>query len=290
VLRVVDPDGRPIADARVDIRDFNRWPNSPTGRTDAQGRYEVAGLTPGQSTVVDIVADKRSLGATLETPEFEPDRESPKTLQVRLQPLVTLSGRVLDDDGNPLSGGAVTLYRNVQYPGQSGRSFGLPVETGKAVNADGSYSFDRLIPGATYNSQVESSGHATASSNHVKIKPGHHVTLDAFRLPITDQDLSGIVVDAQGKPLGGVTVSYERTDRPRSLYAAHASVWFHDTDASGRFHLSGLPRGPVKLMAYRRSGRGGDLIRDIKHIDVRPGQTDVRIELPDPNDRLRGID
>ena len=255
VLRVVDPDGQPVANARVDVRDINRWPKTPPGNTDAQGRYEVTSLQPQQVTVIDVTAPDRRLGAMVEVLDAESGGGGAASLEVRLQPLVTLSGRVLDDDGKPLAVQVLHLYRNVSYPGQSGRSFGSPIATQNQIDKDGSYTFDQLIPGATYYTHVEVSGHATSTSKHVTIKPGQPVRLDDFRLPVTDQDLKGVVVDPRGKPLDKVMVSYERTDRTHSLYAPTGNVWFHETDGSGRFHLTGLPRGPVKLMAYRDSAR-----------------------------------
>ena len=43
-------------------------------------------------------------------------------------------------------------------------------------------------------------------------------------------------------------------------------------------------------MVYRRPEGAERSIQNIKYVDVPPGQAEVRIELPDPNDRLRGID
>ena len=90
VLHVVDPSGRPVPNARVDIREMGRWPNSEPGRTDSQGHHDVVGLAAGQVTVLDISSDNPPLGATI---EVEADRNGgSKTVNVRLEPLVTLSG------------------------------------------------------------------------------------------------------------------------------------------------------------------------------------------------------
>jgi hypothetical protein len=43
-------------------------------------------------------------------------------------------------------------------------------------------------------------------------------------------------------------------------------------------------------MVYRRPQEADRQIRGIKYADVRAGDTNVRIELPDANDRLRGVD
>jgi beta-lactamase regulating signal transducer with metallopeptidase domain len=289
VLHVVDPSGRPVANARVEIRDLNRFQRNEVGRTDAQGRYEAVGLAPGQVTIVDISADDPPLGATVEV-EAVQGGDSPKPAEVRLHPLVVLSGRILDEDGRPITGPVIQLYRDVIYLTQNSRSYGPVVETTRKVTADGTYGFNRLIPGAMYEVRAEADGHAAATSIRVTIKPGQPVRLMDFRLPAANQQISGIVVDPRGKPLAGMTVSYEPTDRTRALEAPSGATWFHDTEPSGRFHLTGLPRGPIRLTVFRSPEGAHRSIHNMKYVDVQPGQVEVRIELPDANDRLRGID
>jgi RNA polymerase sigma factor (sigma-70 family) len=288
VLRAVDATGKPFPDARIDVRDPNRRFDSPPGRSDAEGRYTVVGLPSNHETVIDVIDEKRSLGATIEIPSAAAGAKRSE-LDVRLQPLVSLSGRVLDEDGRPLRKAAVSLFRNVMYPGEAGRSFGLSIATVSDVAEDGTYTFKGLIVGATYNTQVEATGYPQGSSEHALAKPGQPVQLKDFRLPFVDQEVSGIVVDPRGKPLGGITVSYSH-DENRSLYAPRGGVWFQDTDEAGRFHLTGLPRRPIKLMVYRNPTKPFRQIEGIKYAEARPGQTDVRIEMPDANDRLRGTD
>jgi RNA polymerase sigma factor (sigma-70 family) len=290
VLRVVGAAGQPLAGARIDIRDPNRPFDSAPGHTDTEGRYPVAGISSDLSTVVDVIDAKESLGATIEIPDTDSGGANGSELEVRLEPLVSLAGRVLDDDGKPLGDAVVSLFRDVNYPGQSGRSFGVSIERQNEINKDGTYSFHRLIPGATYNTQVEVSGHPNATSSHVTVKAGESARLQDFRLPAVDQEVKGVVVDARGKPLAGVMVSFQRIGQTTALYAPAGGVWFQDTDQAGRFHLTALPRGAIKLMVYRRPQEADRQIRGIKYAEVRAGDTELRIELPDANDRLRGVE
>jgi protocatechuate 3,4-dioxygenase beta subunit len=291
VLRVVDPDGRPLAGARVDVRDPNRLFNATPGRSDETGHYTIGGLAPDQSTVVDVIDAKESLGATVEIPDAEAVGAKRGELEVGLQPLLSLSGRVLAEDGKPLSGGRVQIFRNVRYPGQSGRSFGVSIEIQNEIKGDGTYTFDRLIAGATYNTQVEVNGYPNATSNHVTLKAGGQARFNDFHLPAVDQEVNGVVVDARGRPLAGITVSYQqRTNATNPLYAPRGGTWFQDTNEAGRFHLTALPRGPIRLMVYRNPHVAHSQIKDIKYADVTPGTAEVRIEMPDANDRLRGIE
>jgi uncharacterized GH25 family protein len=290
VLRVVDAAGKPLAGARIDVRDPNRRFNSPPGRSDSEGRYKVFGLAPANDTVVDVIHEQQSLGATINIPGAPADA-NPRVLDVALQPLMSMSGRVLDDAGMPLRRAVVSLFRDVNYPGQSGRSFGVSIATPRDVDDDGTYTFNGLISGATYNAEVEVTGYPNANSEHVRVNPGQPARFKDFLLPAVNQEVSGIVVDPRGKPLAGITVSYEHDDLNPSFYAPRGGVWFQDTDTAGRFHLTSLPRGPIKLMIFRNpGGAGGQQIEGIKYADALPGQTDIRIEMPDANDRRRGID
>ena len=58
-LRLLDPEGRPVPGARVEVRDFNRLSDKP-GRSDAAGRFAVIGLEEGKEMVVDIADEGAS--------------------------------------------------------------------------------------------------------------------------------------------------------------------------------------------------------------------------------------
>ncbi|WP_237170746.1 carboxypeptidase-like regulatory domain-containing protein [Paludisphaera borealis] len=290
VIRVVSPDGRPVRNAEVSLLD-SAYTSGGTdkGRTDAEGRYRTRGLQSGQSATVDVVGPDGLQGGTAEITRIDAPGKKTGEIEVRLSPLGSLSGRVLGDDGVPLPEARMTLFRNVRYAEQSDPSFGKAVDVGCQVAGDGSYSFKRLIPGGVFSIRVEVDGHATATSADVKVKPGEDARFEDFRLPFSDQEITGVVVDPRGKPLAGVTATYERDHRGPVLYAPNGAVWFQNTDASGRFHLTGLPRGAKRIMAYRNEGTERN-IRNLKRADVAEGQKDIRIELPDVNERLRGIE
>ena len=59
------------------------------------------------------------------------------------------------------------------------------------VTNDGSFTFDRLIAGASYSVQVTTTGHASVLTEHVRVKLGESVHLPDIRLPITEKELRG---------------------------------------------------------------------------------------------------
>ena len=149
------------------------------------------------------------------------------------------------------------------------------------------------IPGATYNVMAEASGHAGIEGEPFKVEPGRPVRLADFRLPASDREVRGIVVDPQGKPLSGIYVGYQPNGvaRPPLLRSPYRLFWSQNTDATGRFHLTGLPRGPIWLRADAVNLDPPRLdVRTSTSIEVPPGQAEVRFELLAPYGRLRGIE
>ena len=70
-------------------------------------------------------------------------------------------------------------------------------------------------------------------------------------MPWADQSLSGVVVDPRGQGIGGVQVGYERRPTARQNQSATGLPLVRQTDAQGRFRVTGLPRGAITL-ALRR--------------------------------------
>jgi RNA polymerase sigma factor (sigma-70 family) len=280
-VRAVDPDGRPIEGAEV--RRYGLVPqDAPPNRTDAEGRAEVAGLLPEATYTVDIVHPARKLGRRL---EVGPDEvaAADRPIEVALEKLGSVEGRVLDEGGEPLGGPVLWLRSNVKAPEQ----LGVPLESANKVGDDGSFRFDGLVPGGSYYVDVAVEGHAGAYSEEVVVEPGAVKRLTPFRLPAADRELKGVVVDPRGKPVAGATVGLDQSGRTQLNPSGR---WFMDTDAEGRFHLTNLPRGPLKLMAYRSPAEAGKAIANLVRVEVPAGQAEVRVELPDARRRLQGIE
>ena len=84
------------------------------------------------------------------------------------------------------------------------------------------------------------------------------------------------MVDRQGKPVEGVTVSVRLAgggNIPRPLKGP--PPWTQ-TDAQGRFELRQLPDESIELMTYR-AGPGGTRILYPSIVRPKPNQQDVRI-------------
>jgi hypothetical protein len=207
-----------------------------------------------------------------------------RTMEVMLERCGSLSGRVLDDDGAPMTYAVVRLYADIEYPASA--SSGLPISV--EVQGDGTFCFDRLIAGVGYHLNILGDGHAVQHHLSVRARPGESQSLPEIRLPWADQFVSGIVIDARGHGISGATVGYERERRRDDISPPSGCHWFQQTDAYGRFRLSGLPRGTIKLLAHRPTE--GRSVRQMIRVQARAGAMDVRIVVPDVDERLRGIE
>ena len=285
LITVRDPAGHPVAGAEV-VQFASQGQFEPSGRTDAAGRCELNGIDRESGFTLDVTHHTKPLGRRVVVKaEALGKAKNDELMEVTLEPCGTLVGRALGDDGKPMDFATVRLYADVEFP-ESGHSRSLITAD---VRDDGTFRFDRMIAGVSYHINILGDGHATWIGKRRKAVPGDIQNVGEIRLPWADQQMRGLVVDARGQMIVGATVGYER-DPPRDeIHPPSGRHWFNQTNDYGAFRLSGLPRGTIKLIAYRRA-EGDRLLRQKIRVEARAGATDVRIVLPDVDDRLRGIE
>jgi len=277
--QVVDPDGKPVARARIKpVVIFSH--QLPDVVSDPEGRFTLSGQEPvdGLEFEIEVRHPERGLGARVTVPIPE-NPKTPATMKITLQPTASVSGRVLDEEDEPIAGATVHLYSPSRGTGPSG--FASPVGNPITVEADGSFTLDGLLPDAPYYFYASAEGYGKSQGRRFEAKSGQEHREPDHVLPITDQSLAGTVVDPDGTPLAGIAVSVDLKNRS----ITPAGKWFQDTDAVGRFRLTGLPRGNLQLMAYRRPQGPDQVIRGQVYVRAEAGQQDVTITLPDAEQR-----
>jgi hypothetical protein len=206
------------------------------GRTDEEGRFELADVVPGRYEL------RASGGGFQEGQrggiEVVAGRD-PEEVRLVLEKGAVLRGMVLDDAGEPVAGAAVNRVVQRRSPFDFGS-----LERGARTDADGRYRLDGLPTGAASIS-VEHSRHPRQVRDFV-IQPGDNL-LD-FRLE-SGHEIAGRVVDETGLPVGGATVSARA---PSAGFAVTVGGRNDPvTDEGGEFTLEGLADGSYRVTARK---------------------------------------
>jgi RNA polymerase sigma factor (sigma-70 family) len=143
--RLVGPDGRPIVGTMA-YGLCARWGNVQT--LDRASTFEVRGLEPGHPRLLIFThKDRKIVGSVVLKDE---DMKSTTPLEVKLVPAGAVTGRVVDEDGQPLAGARlhVMMYernRRTNLP-QSPRSF-WPCDEPFTADAQGRFRVEGFVPG-----------------------------------------------------------------------------------------------------------------------------------------------
>jgi protocatechuate 3,4-dioxygenase beta subunit len=208
-----------------------------TAVTDADGRYDFRDLPPGRYS---INASKPafvnwSYGQTLPNGSGKPivlsDNQTADNVDIRLFRGGVITGRVIDEFGDPVPNAAVTPLRRVYQQGQNRLS---PAGDRAQANDIGEYRIFGLAPGQYYLSSTvqaltlampignsvevsgQSSGYAATfypgtadAASAQKVTVGVAQTLSGVDIALTPTRLAtitGIAIDSEGRPMtaGGV--------------------------------------------------------------------------------------
>ncbi len=236
---VLMADGSPAHDARVSVLPRDGYPDDEHGNrprrkatADKDGRFTVENVWARAWNVSVAPRAGESPGFEAATVENVSPTDGP--LAIHVQPGESISGRVLDASGAPMSGAAlaVKLVKTRRWRSDETRS-----------DADGQFTFGGLtpgehsirvrpVPGATQFREQTIHGVAAGSS-------GVEIAVE------TGATLRGRVVDGDGRPVAGRDVLAFRAARSRFSQPSASGV---TTDAHGRFELGGLPSETHRLV------------------------------------------
>lgn len=225
--------------------------SSGQGTVDADGRYSLSGLTPGEWDVVATASSGRTARGTL---QLAAGVRNP-VLDIEFPQGFTLTGRVLLD-GAPWSGVQI-LADQVDDDGSG---------SGMAMTAyDGRFTIPNLPPGR-YSLVVTSFG-GLGYNQAVEITGDRDVTVD-----VATGRLSGRVVSAAGgDPVPGALVSLEGVDPDLGSTFLGPSV---RTDEAGVFEIPRLAPGTYKVSIVREGFAPAEAA-----LVVRPGGAET-LEVP----------
>jgi len=257
---VIDPQGRPVAGAWVrlvpgSIRDDIIWDHI----TDAQGDFELIYRDRQIERYIVARHPKTNRAGSIEfsssfgTKSKFRDQGS----QIKLEPGFTIKGKVTDP------GGAGIAWAKVKAKISTGRG-DIPVADAY-TDAKGQYEIKALPTAFTlYYIEAGKEGYGPLLWTRAldqAVKPGS-VKVQNIVLKPTDQSVSGVVVDAGGKPLAEAAIRTNGDGQPE-LYTT--------TDAQGKFTIEKVCKGKLRVSASKRNkllfGR----------TDTEGGQKNIRI-------------
>jgi len=244
--KVVDPDGKGIVGARMTaMLNMSNWGSPFTQdpiRTDADGNFRIGGLVGDRRYTVEASADgygSRRVsvqgGDSLDLEPFTLARAN-----------LTISGQVVDMEGNPVSGARLDGYGE-----------GQPSRVSTQTDAEGKF----VLPGvceAPLNIQAEASRGGRRLTASVVTDGGAsdvRIVLREGNSPVQrvggkgydqivasgEKVVAGVVVDESGKPVAGVPVGVcchkkDRDGRMSWMFSSFSN-WKATTDNQGRFAI-----------------------------------------------------
>jgi hypothetical protein len=235
--RVIDPDGKPVAGARVRLKTQGKKVLAET-RTDGMGVFRLGPTEPLYRNQFELAVDADGIGRVLiprdavrSYPGLDDDVGNIQVDRGRI-----FTGQVLDMDGKPLPNAAIepAVYRHIM--GHTVEDIGPDVTL--STDAAGRFRTPPLPVGElalTVRAPDRQLGYITRP-----IRPGGEEDLGPIRLEV-DVPVTGIVRDEEGRPIDGVTI-------------VAGSGRVATTDAEGKFTLRGFGPNPSFQMNVRKDG------------------------------------
>jgi protocatechuate 3,4-dioxygenase beta subunit len=264
--RVVDAHtGRPIAAVRLVAK--GQGGATFLARSGRDGRYAIPGLPP------------RSYWLEVDDPRFvrwsrEVDVAGGQsgTQDVPLVQGAALVGRVADEEGRPVEGATVQVFRGDESRPRNFfrrmRARGEHVRTAR----DGTFEATRLEPGTGQRLDVRHPDYEDRSLGGIDLAPG--ATTSGVQVVLrTGLELRGVVTDEEGRPLRGVEVELQWPLTFRARRGAMAITMMRpgerprdETETDGRFVFRGLEAGDYTLTA-KLSGYGQAVLDPVKLLE-----------------------
>ncbi len=239
---VLDISGAPVAGANISV--LPDYGNNSTGaKSDADGHYEVSWQEPswagaGNQSFYLLARDTvRKLAAIQELDE------TTRNLDVTLKPAMSLSGRVQDPNGQPITNATAYI---MCYQEDSSFSIGR-----QRISSDeqGRIHAEALPLGQRYGCYVSARGFGSAQEQMDAANPSaSHYDFPALVLKFANLKLAGRVLGQNGAPAAGVQIFLQGDGQPNGNAV---------TDADGRFSFDAVCEGPVTVTANMKGAYYG---------------------------------
>ena len=251
-----DASGRAVPGAVVAVVP----PGHPATRTGADGKFHINWRVVSKQAYLFARDERRNLAAAVEI------RDRNRPIDIVLKPALMLAGRITDPNSLPIPVARIRLYA---------RLGGWLAYIGEEIITDteGRYEIPAVPPlqkDDIYRINVNAAGYCPLRFEWVSLTNNYanRVDLSPFVMQPLNMSISGIVVDADDKPVPNKVVhvnsppgGQEQPDKGTI------------TNADGRFFFNRICKGPLQLQA------GWARDKDIGFLDAQAGDKDVKIVL-----------
>ncbi len=256
---VRDEKGKPLEGATLMV-----WPaeRQKEAVANAGGKFEVVynmqNLSSGEIPVLLLCRyEEGNLAVALEI-----DGDT-RTLDVKMKPGVTFTGKVVDPDGKDIEGAKLRV--DLCKPGLGWPIVQTnPTRDEATTDEEGRFEIKAVPTGHKYSLSTEAKGYGRKRSEQISTEDAVYNQLDLgnITLAVANLSVSGVVVDDNDKPVAGVTVN---------TYSSHQPYHVAKTDADGRFTFEGVCAGRILILA----GKLGTTLRG--SVDTEVGAADIKI-------------
>jgi hypothetical protein len=230
-----------------------RNPGNFRGRINAQGNFEIRGVAPGSYEVMAVL-NERNNRMTARLP-LEIGNSDVQNVALILSPGYTLPGRLTIEGQQSGTGNTdLSRIRVTLRPDSAGQIAGAPPAA--SVQSDGTFTLQQVgrddyrvsVAGMPRNGYIKSARYGALD-----------VMSDGLRLdrqPVAPIDIvistntgiaDGSVQDDRQQPAVNVAVVFVPENPRRKRLDLYRTT---STDASGRFHVEGLPPGDYRVFAW----------------------------------------
>jgi hypothetical protein len=229
--------GEPIHKAvvRLSLRGANRVA-AIIGSTDAGGKFHFKGVAPGE---YDLSAERNGfLSASYDSVLSVKAGDDFKDITLKLLPAAIISGRVIDEDGDPVPGAEVTLLYRENFLGQNKIQRRAP----RSTDYRGEFYIDGLEPGRYFVSADHNRDSQPSNEDRVVDSRGDTVlsryALTYYPNVLLINDASQVEV-VSGQEAGGIEI---RLRRSKTYRIAGRIVGFEHVPAAGLDLIAYQPR------------------------------------------------
>lgn len=248
---VYDTSGRPAVGAVVTVTPG--WGMNDRAKTDENGEYKVSYSDQYGQRGMRFYVLARDLEHNLAG--MEPLTTNSEHVSVHLDSGLSISGTVLDANGNPLT--KANVYLSIMLGNMGGNVEQQPTK----IASDGTFTIPALPPGQQYHLSVYAKDYGSAQKPISKAQSRtNSIELPPFKLRAADREIAGQVLDSSGKPMPGAWVNIGGNNQPNSNMRSDSNGHFKFKVCAGAITVNAnSPNGGGPNQWGSTEARGGDM-------------------------------